>query len=379
MSKFVSNMMALSGCCLLLRVFLISLSLSYSECLCVHLLDKWIHAVNRPVNHSVRCGWIHPQVSHSILNTITTCVCVCVCIKFTSLSTAAHVCHPSFVCICVLRSGLGSWGRWWTTSYGSSVTMTRHRGKATTLTGCCVTLSALNHMYQCDKALHSLSALLICPSTVTLMSMLAQWTPPSSWNISLTSLPTQTSCWWKTWVWKSAREATCWWWGTQAPARRRCWGSSTVCGRHTVVRAERLETAEWKVLMQFWELLWQRVQSSWWNICKHRKMEWEASIHDSLCKGFLMWRAEFCLHLKNVQILHKIIVKPLWVVYTSVASWQFCPCCCCGVPQVLSKWPHASGPEGPSSCLRDHTWLMGHCGNRWLCFSCPFTWHCFFL
>lgn len=43
------------------------------------------------------------------------------------------------VCVfaCVLWSGLGSWGRWWMTSYASSVTMTRHQGKATTLTGLC--------------------------------------------------------------------------------------------------------------------------------------------------------------------------------------------------------------------------------------------------
>lgn len=37
--------------------------------------------------------------------------------------------------VCVLCSGLGSWGRWWMTSCASSVTMTQHQEKAMTLTG----------------------------------------------------------------------------------------------------------------------------------------------------------------------------------------------------------------------------------------------------
>lgn len=41
------------------------------------------------------------------------------------------------VCVCVLRSGSGSWGRWWMTSYASSATTTQHQEKATTLTGLC--------------------------------------------------------------------------------------------------------------------------------------------------------------------------------------------------------------------------------------------------
>ena len=68
---------------------------SYSERLCLHLLDKWLLAANRPVNHSVRCGWIHPQVSHCML-------------KFTSWRTdddsSICACRPAFhqcVCVCV--------------------------------------------------------------------------------------------------------------------------------------------------------------------------------------------------------------------------------------------------------------------------------------
>lgn len=82
----------------------------HSERLCVHLLDKWFHAANRPVNYSIRCGWIHPQVSGCIL-------------KLTSLRTNDDiricVCRPPFhnrVCVCVFWSGSGSWGRWWMTS-----------------------------------------------------------------------------------------------------------------------------------------------------------------------------------------------------------------------------------------------------------------------
>lgn len=33
----------------------------------MHLLDKWLHSANRPVNYSVRCGWVHPQVLRCIL------------------------------------------------------------------------------------------------------------------------------------------------------------------------------------------------------------------------------------------------------------------------------------------------------------------------
>lgn len=80
--------------------------------------------------------------------------------------------------------------------------------------------------------------------SVTLTSMPAQWTPPSSWNTFHTSLRTRMSCWWKTWVWKSAREHTYWWWETPALARRPCWGSSTGSGKQTVVR-ESTEAEVW--------------------------------------------------------------------------------------------------------------------------------------
>lgn len=33
-------------------------------------------------------------------------------------------------------------------------------------------------------------------------------------------------------------------------------------------------------------------------------------------------------------------------------------------PQALSRWPRASDPEGPSSCLRNRTWLTGRCVSR---------------
>lgn len=39
----------------------------YVECICLPLLDEWLHTVNRPVDHSVRRGRIHPQVSPCIL------------------------------------------------------------------------------------------------------------------------------------------------------------------------------------------------------------------------------------------------------------------------------------------------------------------------
>ena len=77
---------------ILLSALVLSLLVSYSERLRVHLLDKWLHAANRPVDHSVRCGRIHPQVSACILTTdddrrhhhppfyqLNLCVCVCVC------------------------------------------------------------------------------------------------------------------------------------------------------------------------------------------------------------------------------------------------------------------------------------------------------------
>lgn len=70
------------------------------------------------------------------------------------------------------------------------------------------------------------------------MSTQAPWTRPSSWTIFHTNLLTQTSCWWRIWVWKSAKDHTSWWWGTRAPERRHCWGSSTDSGRHTAVREQ---------------------------------------------------------------------------------------------------------------------------------------------
>lgn len=132
MQTFWKNKQTLS---LIDSLLLIPSPCSHSERLCVHLLDKWFHAVNRPVNYSVRCGWIHPQVSGCIL-------------KFTSLWTNddSRICvyRPPlhnrvcvFVCVRVLRSGSGSWGRWWMTSYASSATTTQHQEKATTLTGLC--------------------------------------------------------------------------------------------------------------------------------------------------------------------------------------------------------------------------------------------------
>lgn len=39
----------------------------YSECICLPLPDEWLHAANRPVEHSVRRGRIHPQVPACIL------------------------------------------------------------------------------------------------------------------------------------------------------------------------------------------------------------------------------------------------------------------------------------------------------------------------
>lgn len=103
----------------------------YSERLCVHLLDKWLHTANRPVNYSVRRGWIHPQVSHSILKSNTWRM------DDDNYVCAWHAPLYHWICVCVLWSGLGSWGRWWMTSYTSSATMTLHQGKATTLTGLC--------------------------------------------------------------------------------------------------------------------------------------------------------------------------------------------------------------------------------------------------
>lgn len=48
-----------------------------------------------------------------------------------------HLSITVCVCVRVLRSGSGSWGRWWMTSYASSATTTQRQEKATTLTGLC--------------------------------------------------------------------------------------------------------------------------------------------------------------------------------------------------------------------------------------------------
>lgn len=125
--------------------------------------------------------------------------------------------------------------------------------------------------------------------------MQAPWTLPSSWTICLTSRLFQMSCWWKIWIWKSVRERMCWWWETQALARRLCWGSSTASGRPTVVSAHQQE-----VVKIFIELL-----------CVLR-----------ICGA-----------------------RPL-------------------SPQALSRWPHASGPEEPSSCLRNRIWLTARSVSR---------------
>lgn len=39
-------------------------------------------------------------------------------------------------------------------------------------------------------------------------------------------------------------------------------------------------------------------------------------------------------------------------------------------PQALSRWPHASDPEEPSSCLRNRIWLTGRCVSRSLFSKC---------
>lgn len=124
--------------------------------------------------------------------------------------------------------------------------------------------------------------------------MQAPWTPPSSWTICLTSRHSQMSCWWKIWVWRSARERMCWWWETQALARHLCWGSSTASGRRTVVSA-------------------------------HQEVV-------KMCIVFFFFlRRSGARHLS---------------------------------PQALSRWPHASDPGEPSSCLRNRIWLTGRCVSR---------------
>lgn len=74
----------------------------YSECVCLPLLDERLHAADRPVDHSVRRGGIHPQVSPRILRrflndeqqqqrsptNLHTCVCVCVRIRIGELREA---------------------------------------------------------------------------------------------------------------------------------------------------------------------------------------------------------------------------------------------------------------------------------------------------
>lgn len=77
--------------------------------------------------------------------------------------------------------------------------------------------------------------------SVTSMSMLAPWTPPSLWTSCPTSRRMQMSCWWRTWLWKSVRGRICWWWETRALARRLYWGSSTASGRRRVVREPQQE------------------------------------------------------------------------------------------------------------------------------------------
>lgn len=53
------------------------------------------------------------------------------------MTAALHAIHLCITeCVCVW-SGLGSWGRWWMTSYASSATTTQRQEKATTLTGLC--------------------------------------------------------------------------------------------------------------------------------------------------------------------------------------------------------------------------------------------------
>lgn len=135
--------------------------------------------------------------------------------------------------------------------------------------------------------------------SVTLMSMQVPWTLPSSWTICPTSHRSLMSCWWKIWVWKSVRERMCWWWETQALARRLCWGSSTASGRRTAVSVHRQNVVD-------------------------------------VCFVYFSRRSG-ARHLS---------------------------------PQALSRWPHASDPEEPSSCLRNRIWLTGRCVSRSLFFKC---------
>lgn len=89
--------------------------------------------------------------------------------------------------------------------------------------------------------------------SVTLMSMQAPWTLPSSWTICLTSRHSQMSCWSKIWVWRLVRERMCWWWETQALARHLCWGSSTASGRRTVVSAHQ-EVVKMCIVLFFFKI-----------------------------------------------------------------------------------------------------------------------------
>lgn len=76
----------------------VSFSCSYSECICLHLLDKWLHAANRPVDHSVRRGRIHPQVSPCILR------CFLKDERWQQWLCLIPLIHKS-ACVCVIRIG----------------------------------------------------------------------------------------------------------------------------------------------------------------------------------------------------------------------------------------------------------------------------------
>lgn len=231
---------------------------SYSERLCVHLLDKWLHAANRPVDHSVRCGRIHPQVSPCILRTDDDssvcsrhrhppfyhwiCVCVCVVVRIGELrevmddilrkqcdydpASGESYDFDRFVCehFCINLSDAKKSPVKDLSSMAKIKLKTRQRNSK-----------------ECVKnknKVHITKVIYLFFHIVTSTSTEALQTRPSSWTTFHTSLLTQTSFWWRIWVWKSAREHICWWWGTLALARRHYWGSSTDSGRHTAVREQ---------------------------------------------------------------------------------------------------------------------------------------------